>query len=89
MKKKVETIYTFKSNFTKEELEDLISWFEARMEKLPATMQIDNSNYTENLPLTIKAYISMLKNRVPNTTFCGYISHLELIRKRLQLEGME
>ena len=85
----IEPIYTFKNNVSQQELEELIEWFEARMYKLPETMQIDKATYTGNLPATVKSYLNTLKGRKVSVTFCGYIAHLGVIRKRLQLGGME
>ncbi len=85
----IESIYTFKKDVSQQELEEIIEWFEARMDRLPETMQIDKATYTGNLPATVKSYLNMLKGRKVSVTFCGYIAHLGVIRKRLQLGGME
>lgn len=85
----IEPIYTFKKDVSQQELEEIIGWFEARMDKLPETMHIDKATYTGNLPATVKSYLNMLKGRTVSVTLCGYIAHLGVIRKRLQLGGME
>lgn len=84
-----EEIYTFKPDFTKAEVQELIAWFEERMDQLPDEMEINKSSSTKNLRFTVTKLISMLKHREVNVTICGYIAHLALIRKRLELAGMK
>lgn len=84
-----EEIYTFKPDFTKAEVQELIDWFEQRMDQLPSEFQINKSTSTKDLCFTVTRLISMLKGREVNVTICGYIAHLALIRKRLELAGMK
>lgn len=86
---KKEDIYTFKPDFTKAEVKELIAWFEERMDRLPDELQINKSSRTKNLRFTVTKLISMLKERDVTVTICGYIAHLALIRERLILAGME
>lgn len=86
---KKEEIYTFKPDFTKAEVKELIAWFEERMDHLPDELQINKSSRTKNLRFTVTKLISMLKERDVTVTICGYIAHLALIRERLILAGME
>ena len=86
---KKEDIYTFKPDFTKEEVNELIAWFEERMDRMPAELQINKSSYTKNLRFTVTKLISMLKEREVTVTICGYIAHLALIKERLIQAGMD
>ena len=86
---KKEDIYTFKPDFTKEEVNELIAWFEERMDRMPAELQINKSSQTKNLRFTVTKLISMLKEREVTVTICGYIAHLALIKERLIQAGME
>lgn len=86
---KKEDIYTFKPDFTKEEVNELIAWFEERMDRMPAELQINKSSHTKNLRFTVAKLISMLKDRDVTVTLCGYIAHLALIKERLIRDGME
>lgn len=86
---KKEDIYTFKPDFTKAEVKELIAWFEERMDHLPDELQINKSSRTKNLRFTVTKLISMLKERDVTVTICGYIAHLALIKERLILAGME
>ena len=42
-----------KRTHTIEEIDELRDWFEANRDKVPATMQIDSSAFTPDLPETI------------------------------------
>lgn len=86
---KKEDIYTFKPDFTKAEVKELIAWFEERMDRLPVELQINKSSHTKNLRFTVTKLISMLKEREVTVTICGYIAHLALIKERLIQAGME
>lgn len=86
---KKEDIYTFKPDFTKEEVNELIAWFEERMDRMPAELQINKSSHSKNLRFTVTKLISMLKEREVTVTLCGYIAHLALIKERLIRDGME
>lgn len=86
---KKEDIYTFKPDFTKAEVNELIAWFEERMDRMPTELQINKSSHTKNLRFTVTKLISMLKEREVTVTICGYIAHLALIKERLIRDGME
>lgn len=86
---KKEDIYTFKPDFTKEEVNELVDWFDARMDKLPQELQINKSSKTTNLRFTVSKLISLVKGREISVTICGYIAHLAMVQKRLQQSGME
>lgn len=86
---KKEDLYTFKPDFTKAEVKEMIAWFEERMDQLPDELQINKSSKTTNLRFTVTKLISLLKHREVSVTNCGYIAHLALIQKRLELAGMK
>lgn len=83
--------HMFKPNFKKEEIEELLAWFETRMDKLPKTMKMDPATETDNLPLTVERLIKVLSRHKGNfsVTFCGYMALLLSIRQRLQEQGIE
>lgn len=78
-------IHTFKTQYSKEEVEEVINWFEERMEQLPRELQISNSMRTSNLPETVKKLIKFVVSNEQTATFSGYASHLLLIRERLKV----
>lgn len=82
-------IYTFKPEFTNDEVKELIEWFASRIEKLPMAMQLNRSSHTDNLPHTVRRMIGVITEKGSSPTFSGYISHLFLIRERLKEQGME
>lgn len=83
-KGKMEEIHTFKTQYNKEEVEEVINWFEEQMEQLPRELQISNSMRTSNLPDTVKKLIKFVESNEQTATFSGYASHLFLIRERLK-----
>lgn len=87
--KKLEEIYTFKPEYSKAEVKELITWFEERMDKLPADLQISSSTYTPDLKSTVNGLLEIMRVREMTVIFCGYAAHLFLIRERLKAQGME
>ena len=86
-----ENPHIYKPSYKKEEVEELARWFEERMGQLPASLQLNSSTTSTNLPHTVKALLAVLVKHKENitTTFSGYMAHLELIRLRLREQGME
>lgn len=88
--KKMEEIYTFKPEYSKSEIQELITWFEERMDRLPDELQISRAAYTSDLKATVDSLLELMRVRSMNVvTFCGYAAHLFLIRERLKQQGME
>lgn len=83
--------HVYKPGYKKEEVKELVAWFEERMDRLPASIQLNAATKTSNLPRTVKALVELLKVRggVPSVTFSGYVAHLELIRLRLKEQGLD
>ena len=73
------------------EVDELTRWFEERMDRLPATLQLNEATAASDLPRTVKALLAVLKVHKENisVTFSGYMSHLDLIRLRLKEQGLE
>ena len=67
--------HIYKPAYTKQEVDELTRWFEERMDRLPATLQLNEATAASDLPRTV--------------TFSGYMSHLDLIRLRLKEQGLE
>ena len=78
----------FRPEYTREECEQEIAWFEARMDKLPASLQINASTYAPDLRLTVTNLIRTLRANKVMVTFAGYLSTLLQIKERLLEQGM-
>ena len=85
----IKKINTFKPKYSLEEIQDLVKWFKERMDRLPATLVLDECTKTDDLPKTVKAFIALLDREKINPFWSGYISHLLLIRERLREQGIE
>ena len=83
--------HIYKPAYTKQEVDELTRWFEERMDRLPATLLLNEATAASDLPRTVKALLSVLKVHKENisVTFSGYMSHLDLIRLRLKEQGLE
>lgn len=83
--------HLFKSDYSKEEINEIVGWFEERKDKLPRELRLNASSTATNLSLMVENLIRVLKVHRDNmsVTFCGYMAHLQLIRQRLQEQGME
>ena len=76
--------HIYKPAYTKQEVDE-------RMDRLPATLQLNEATAASDLPRTVKALLAVLKVHKENisVTFSGYMSHLDLIRLRLKEQGIE
>lgn len=83
--------HLYKQVYTKEEVEELIGWFEERKERLPQALKLNDSTESVDLPHTVRALTAVLRNHKEklSVTFYGYISYLELIRLRLREQGWD
>lgn len=85
--KRVGHIETFKPSYTSEEKDELVTWFEERMERLPQTLQMDDCMSTKDLPRTVRSYIKLFKTNRTNVEFSGYIAHLFMMREALRRDN--
>lgn len=81
--KKIKELYTL------EEINDLTSWFEARMDKLPKSLEVMPGVTAPDLHLVVSNYIDVANLHKENPTYTGQISHLFRIREVLMSQGMD
>ena len=58
-----ENPHVYKAEFDKAEAEELIGWFEARMDRLPKTLKLNAAVTTNNLSRTVKALMTVVRSR--------------------------
>ncbi len=83
--------HIYKPQYSRQEVEEVVRWFEERMERLPESLQLNEATSTPDLRRTVGALLNVLRihKETLSVTFSGYMAHLELIRLRLQEQGME
>jgi len=79
----------YKANYTEAFCNEQLKWFEERMDRLPASMEISASTRTSDLPLTVRSLMQTLRSNKPSVTFSGYMETLLKIKDRLQEEGLK
>lgn len=77
----------FKEAYTPEELKEIVDWFEERMDRLPAKLELDEATKTGDLRLTVERLTTILKRKKLDISFSGYVSHLFVIRDKLLESG--
>lgn len=82
-------IETFKPSYTSEEKDELVAWFEERMERLPQSLLLDDCMSTKDLPRTVRSYIKLIRTGRKNVEFSGYVAHLFLMREALRRDNPE
>ena len=73
-----------KRTHTIEEIDELKNWFETNRDKVPATMQIDKSAFTPNLPETISMLFDQAYICYENPKMQGSIRLLMKIKKLIE-----
>ena len=79
----------FKKEYTEEEINECIQWFEQRRGKLPADFNINEGMKSYDLQKTVDRLIQFVKGRFPATsiTFNGYAANLLYLRDLLQKQN--
>ncbi len=70
-------------------IDELLAWFRARMDRLPASMPFLPGMNIPNLPETVQKYIEMTELNRENTTYSPQISHLFRMREKLMAQGLD
>lgn len=73
-----------KRTHTIEEIDELRDWFETNQNKVPATMQIDSSAFTPDLPETISMLFDQAYICYENPKMQGSIRLLKKIKKQIE-----
>ena len=73
-----------KRTHTIEEIDELKNWFETNRDKVPATMQIDKSAFTPNLPETISMLFDQAYICYENPKMQGSIRLLKKIKQLIE-----
>lgn len=78
----------FKDSYSEEEVNDVLAWFDDKMNQLPKTLKINKSTSSLDLPKTVSSLVQLIRAQQENgglsVIFSGYIAHLMLIRHRLK-----
>ena len=82
--------HVYQPAYTTQETDEIVRWFEKRMDRLPQSLQLNEATSTTDLPRTVKSLLKVAKGHRDNisVTFSGYLAHLALIRLRLEESGM-
>lgn len=75
-----------KRTHTIEEIDELKEWFEANLDRLPATMQIDSSAYTPDLKETVSMLFDQAYLCYENPKMQGCIWLLKKIIRNMEGE---
>lgn len=73
-----------KRTHTIEEIDELKNWFDTNQSKIPATMQIDSSAFTPDLPETISMLFDQAYICYENPKMQGCIRLLKKIKKNIE-----
>ncbi|MCF0235172.1 MAG: hypothetical protein HUK09_00345 [Bacteroidaceae bacterium] len=69
--------------FPPESLNELVAWFKARRETLPATLELGPGLNIEDLGATVDRYFDIVALHRENPTYGAQILHLFRMRERL------
>lgn len=85
----MERIITYKTQYSDEEMRDLIDWFNARIDRLPQRIRLDDSTVVEDVAYFTHSMLSRLQKVEQSNSMNGYHARLFLLRERLKEQGME
>ena len=79
----------YKKEFSQEEIAEVVAWFKAHMSALPQDFDILPGVKTKDLPGVVSKYLELAEHLKENKTFHGQLSHLFVIREKLQQQGID
>jgi hypothetical protein len=79
----------YKPDYDEAFRDEQVKWFEERMEQLPQSLQVNQSTFSPDLRVTVRALITTVKSNKPDKVFSGYMELLMQIKDRLQEQGIE
>ena len=79
----------YKPDYDEAFRDEQVKWFEERMEQLPQSLQVNQSTFSPDLCVTVRALITTVKSNKPDKVFSGYMELLMQIKDRLQEQGIE
>lgn len=74
----------YKKHFTDDELKALVEWFKQRMDRLPASLQLDKATLIKDLKHTVTLYFDVVHLHKDNPTYSGQIYLLFKIKACLE-----
>lgn len=79
----------YKAQHTEEEFQDVIEWFQQRMDTLPKEVWMNKATFIPNLKVTVERYIDFIHTHHADARFGGQLHHLFILRDVLQQQGFE
>lgn len=76
----------YKKLFTKEELKEIVEWFESHWDKLPESLYMDKATYLSDFKRTVRLYYDIAKEHSENPTYSGQIFQLFKMRDAVERE---
>lgn len=70
-------------------IQELIAWFRARMDRLPASIELSESTKITDLPRTVSLYIDLVQKHHAAPIYGGQVLHLFRMREALTAVGIE
>lgn len=79
----------YKKLYDPAEIEDLLAWFRARLDRLPPSLKIANGLFVPDLPHTVRLFLEFTELRHENPTFSAQVRRFFEMRERLIEQGMD
>ena len=74
----------YKTSYTKEEMDELADWFEANLERMPASLKINEFMKVDDLPFTVKQVVENLRKGQGSIAFSGQVHQFYLLRDAIE-----
>lgn len=78
----------YKKIYAPEEINELVEWFRARLDKLPKSLRLDKATYIPDFPTTARSFMAIAEMHRENATYGAQIYMLFRMRDKL-LEAEE
>jgi len=79
----------YKKKYEEDDVKEIAAWFEARKDKLPPSLQLDQATNIPDFPRTLDIYLQNAFDHIDNITYDSAVYCLFKMRRRLQEDGLE
>lgn len=77
----------YKKHYSDEEINEVITWFQERMDRLPQSLDMGKGTMLPDLKRTVRLYFDIAELHKDNPTYAAQIHHLFKIRDALLQPG--
>lgn len=73
--------------YTPQELKEIIAWYEANADRLPATAQLGKGETVRDMPQFVSHTLSIVRKHAEDLSFARQIKYLFILKEQIEKQG--